>query len=59
MMKKFIALFSSIKIKKTASNQADLIEFMKDTENVSKAAEGSMQKRLDLIERVKLKSKNA
>lgn len=41
------------------SAQDELFEFLNDKKNVEKAVEGSMQKRLDLMERVKLREKNA
>lgn len=36
------------------SDQEDLIDFINDQKNIQKAVEGSMQKRIDLIERVSL-----
>ena len=41
------------------SSQEELIDFINDKANVQKAVEGSMQKRLDLIERVRLHKKRA
>lgn len=41
------------------SAQDSLIEFISDEKNVQKAVEGSMQKRLDLFERTKLRKKSA
>lgn len=57
-MKKIFNLFKKRTVKTTAS-QEELIEFVKDKENLKKAAEGSMQKRIELIDRVKLRRKNA
>lgn len=36
-------------------NQNEVIDFVSDKKTLNKAAQGSMQKRIDLIERVKLK----
>lgn len=57
-MKKLLQTFKKKVVKKPASQQ-ELLEFVKDEKNIKKAAEGSMQKRLDLIKRVELKKKNA
>lgn len=40
-------------------SQDELIDFIRDEKNIQKAAEGSMQKRIDLIDRVKLRKKHA
>lgn len=41
------------------SSQNDLIDFVQDKKNIEKATEGSMQKRIDLIDRVTLRKRNA
>lgn len=46
------------RLKKTHSKQNDLLDFLHDKENFEKAAEGSMQKRIDLIDRVNLRKQN-
>lgn len=43
---------------KKATPQQELIEYVKNKENLKKAAEGSMQKRIDLIDRVELRQAN-
>lgn len=47
--------------KKTAkpASQQELLEFVKNKKNIEKAAEGSMQKRIDLMRRVELRKRNA
>ena len=40
------------------SKQQELIDFIENRKNVEAAVEGSMQKRLDLIERVELKERH-
>lgn len=42
------------RIFKTSSNQERMIEFIKDKKNVEKAAEGSMQKRIDMFKKAEL-----
>lgn len=53
-MMKFIY---KILLRKTGqySKQEELIRFVTDTKNIEKAAEGSMQKRIDLINKAELK----
>lgn len=41
------------------SNQDSLVDFIQNKENIEKAVEGSMQKRIDLIERVNLRKSEA
>lgn len=43
---------------KRRSSQDKLIDFINDKKNIERAVEGSMQKRLDLIERVALHKRN-
>lgn len=49
-------LYSKIKyvIISEKSSQQKVLEFIHDEKNIERAAEGSMQKRIDLIKRVKL-----
>lgn len=56
-MKKLFAKFRN-KNSKSATPQQELIEYVKNKENLKKAAEGSMQKRIDLINRVELRQVN-
>ncbi len=57
-MKKLISILKRKSVKKPASQQ-ELLEFVKNKKNIEKAAEGSMQKRIDLIKRVELRKRNA
>lgn len=41
------------------SQQEQLIEFVTDEKIISKAVKGSMEKRIELLERVELKQKHA
>jgi hypothetical protein len=41
------------------SKQQDILNFIFDEKNIAHAAEGSMQKRLNLIKRVEMRKKNA
>lgn len=50
-MKKLIDIFKR-KMSNEISSQDDLVKFVKNKENLKKAAECSMQKRIDLIKRV-------
>lgn len=50
-MNKLIDIFKR-KMSNEISSQDDLIKFVKNKDNLKKAAEGSMQKRVDLIKRV-------
>lgn len=45
-------------LKRKNTSQDDLIEFIHDKKNIEKATEGSMQKRIDLINRVELHKKS-
>lgn len=56
-MKKIFNAFKRKNVKPLT--QEELIEFVKNKQNIEKAAEGSMQKRNDLIKRVKLQEHNA
>jgi hypothetical protein len=58
-MKRLIKLLRQRAVKKSTLTQEDLLEFVKNKDNVKKAAEGSMQKRIDLINRVELHRKSA
>lgn len=57
-MKKIFNAFKRKNVKKPLT-QEELIEFVKNKKNIEKAAEGSMKKRNDLIERVELRERNA
>jgi hypothetical protein len=50
-MKRIFDFFRSLN-KAGTSSQQQIIDFVCDPENIKTAAEGSMQKRLDLIQRV-------
>jgi hypothetical protein len=52
-MKRLIALLTRNVVKRSTPQQ-ELIDYVKNKENLKKAAEGSMQKRIDLINRVEL-----
>jgi hypothetical protein len=52
-MKLIYKKIKSSLVKKQQSQQ-DVIEFIHDEKNIQKAVEGSMQKRIDLIDRVSL-----
>lgn len=52
-MKKLIAIFFRKKVNR-ATPQQELIEYVKNKDNLKRAAEGSMQKRIDLLNRVEL-----
>lgn len=41
------------------SKQEQLLDFVSNQENISKAVEGSMRKRVELLDRVELKEKHA
>jgi hypothetical protein len=41
------------------SKQELLIDFISDKNNINKAAEGSMQKRIELIHKAELRKRNA
>lgn len=56
-MKKLFARFRNMNGKRTTPQQ-ELIEYVKNKDNLKKAAEGSMQKRIDLINRVELRRAN-
>lgn len=48
-----INIFKYLKLGSNKKNkQQILLDFVNDTDNIKKAAEGSMEKRLDLIDRV-------
>lgn len=54
-MKQAFNKIKSVFVKKQ-SYQQDMVEFVHDEKNIEKAVEGSMQRRIDLINRVQAHS---
>lgn len=42
----------TMKFRKAPNSQNSVLEFVRDKKNIQKAVEGSMQKRIDLLDRV-------
>lgn len=57
-MKKLFNTFKRKNVKKPLTQQ-ELVEYVKNKQNIEKAAEGSMQKRNALMNRVKLREHSA
>jgi hypothetical protein len=54
-----IKAISKLLTKSKKPTQEDVVDFAYDESTINKAAEGSMQKRNDLLKRVELKRKHA
>ncbi len=57
-MKKLYLLFKTNRTD-AKSTQEKVLEFVRDEKNIEHAAEGSMERRINLIDRVELRKRNA